>query len=267
MKRDGDRFIVFFIFLFLSFFLLFLSPKLNLPRSLLEKLFSPFQSFTYNSFNFVEKVFASKESNDQQILYAREATDLSKLKKDISALKDQFQTTNINSQSLLPANIIGAPGFIPNVTVPEIFILDKGEKDGIKAGMAVLYKDNLVGKITRVSPNLSAINLLTSPSSSFTAKIINPQNQSGDALGVIKGRGNGEMVLDNVLLSEKINKSDIVVTKGDINEGNIGLPPDLIVGKIISIDKKPSNLFQKAQIRSFLDFSKISMVFVLTGFK
>ena len=71
------------------------------------------------------------------------------------------------------------------------------------------------------------------------------------------------MTLDNVLLSENIKVGDIVTTKGDITLKRIGYPPDLIVGKIMSVDKNPSSLFQKARVESFVNLNKLYMVFIL----
>lgn len=70
------------------------------------------------------------------------------------------------------------------------------------------------------------------------------------------------MILDNVLLSETLKVGDVVLTNGDIDQNGKGLPPDLIVGKITSVDKNPSALFQKADVVSFVDFSKLSTLFV-----
>ena len=50
------------------------------------------------------------------------------LQKENSALADQFTTTSIRSQILLPAKIIGAPSFIPAVSNPQSLIIDRGTK-------------------------------------------------------------------------------------------------------------------------------------------
>ncbi|HZJ18567.1 MAG TPA: rod shape-determining protein MreC, partial [Patescibacteria group bacterium] len=69
--------------------------------------------------------------------------------------------------------------------------------------------------------------------------------------------------LDNVLLSENLKKGDIILTKGDIDQEENGYPPDLIIGKIISVDKSPSALFQKADVVSLVDLSKLTTVFII----
>ena len=74
------------------------------------------------------------------------------------------------------------------------------------------------------------------------------------------------MILDNVLLTENLKNGDLVLTKGDVNLNGEGFLPGLIVGKIISVEKSPSALFQKAQVEGLVDVTKLSTVFVITGY-
>ena len=107
---------------------------------------------------------------------------------------------------------------------------------------------------------MSQVDLLTKKGVSFTVTTVSAS--STPAFGVIKGKGNGEMVLDNVLLSESLSIHDTVLTKGDIDSNGVGLTSGIVVGEITSIDKKPSSLFQTGQVKSPLDFSQLSFVFI-----
>ncbi len=212
------------------------------------------------------KVITLGGNNDLQKLkeenrdLRKKVLDQKKLQEDNNALKDQFQTTKIKSVNLIPADIIGAPSFVPGVSLPEFLILNKGLDDGASMGDAVVYKDNLVGKITKISSLVSTVTLVSNGSVSFTAKT----GQDNKVEGVIKGQGSGEMILDNVLLSEILKKDGLVLTKGDVDPSGRGFAPDLIVGKIASVDKNPSALFQKADVVSFVDFAKLTKVFIFT---
>ena len=179
---------------------------------------------------------------------------------DNNALRDQFNFKNSKSNNLIPATIVGAPGFIPAITEPESYTLDKGENDGIKMGDAVVYEDNLVGRIIKVTKTLSSVQLITNSSSSFTAKTL-----ESNALGVVKGQGGGGLMLDNVVLSDSIKIGDLVLSKGDLGVLGIGLAPDLVAGEIVAVSKNPSDLFQRAKIESRLDFSKLDKVFVVNN--
>ncbi len=263
MKRKENFFLAFFVFLFLSLLLLGLSRIgiLNPIKSVLQIITAPFQSVTYNVFNSLTLLGENsklKKLQSENLMLTAMLSDQKKLERENSALSDQFQTSFPNSNTLLPANIIGAPKFIPGISTPETFILDKGITDGIKIGDTVLYKNNLLGKISKLSDFLSEVALITNSSSSFTVK-----TSSSQALGVIKGQGGGRMILDNVLLSDSLKSSDLVLTNGGTSLNGSGYPPYLVVGKISSVDKKASSLFQRAEVSSFINFSKITTVFIL----
>ena len=128
-------------------------------------------------------------------------------------------------------------------------IIDKGSTDKIKEGDSIVYKDNLLGKVGKTSPHFSIVYLLNHKGISFTAT-----TTKTEASGIVKGVGDAGIILDNTLLSDKLDQGDTVVTKDQ---------PILVVGKIISVNKKASNLFQSADIKSLVDTQKLKMVFVL----
>ncbi len=237
-------------------FFLFLSLAIFLLRSVL-----PLEGFTQR---LVLSLITPRNTQQQSDLEKENKTlkeklaKLLELEKENSALKDQFATTNIPSKKLLPAHIVGMPRFLPSVSQPETIILDKGKADQVKVGSIVVYQKNLIGKVVFVSEHLSKVDVLTNTSSSFTAV-----TQKNNALGIIKGKGEGVMLLDNVSLSEKLEKGEVVVTKGDVSEDGSGYVPNLIVGQTVSIEKKPSNLFAVAKVKSDIDVSHLLVVFIL----
>lgn len=264
MPKESLRY--FFVFLFLSL-LIFSLSKLNLldlPQSYLSKTTTTVSSpiFSLGDFfaRFSEKG-SEKSLKEENLTLQKKLVDQKKLIDENKALHDQFQVSNPRALSLLPANIVGATRFIPGIFLPENLVIDKGTEDGIKAGNAVIFKDNLVGVITKTSKFLSQVTLVTNPNLKFTAK-----TQSG-VLGVVKGEGNGELFLDNVLLSDKLEKGDLVLTSGDIKIDQTGAPPDIVVGKVVSVEGNPSDLFQRAKLRTLIEFAKITKVFVLKGLR
>ena len=234
---------------------------LNPVTYALQKVTSPFQSIIYKTFTGFEFLGTSnriKKLEAENLDLVSRLSDQKKMQNENSALSDQFQATFPKSSDLLPADVVGAPDFIPGFSLPETIIINRGTNDGAKVGQAVVFKNNLIGKITKANNFLSEVTLVTNSNSSFTAK-----TSSGGVLGVVKGQGGGQIILDNVLLSDDLKNSDLVLTNGDINTNGEGYPPGLVVGKIISVDKRPSALFQRAQLETFLDFSKLTTVFIL----
>ncbi len=181
------------------------------------------------------------------------------LLKENNALLDQFQTVYPRSDTLLPAEIVAKPSFVPGITSPLEFILNKGKIDGVKKGQAVIFKSNLVGEIQDTNEAFSVVSLVTSNKFSITAHTL----RSG-ALGVVRGEGASSISFNNILPSADLKEGDIVVSTGSLDTQGVGIPPDLIVGKIVSIIKNPSAIFQTAEIESLVDFSKLSMVFIIT---
>lgn len=258
MKRKEGFWSAFFIVTFLCILLLVFSISGRLKfLSFLEKPTSAIQAFSYSIFQklpfMAESAEIKKLENENLELLSRVA-DYEKLKRENQALSDQFQAIYPSSSRLLPVQIIGAPSFVPGISTPNVLILNKGSKSSIEVGSAVVVGNNLVGEITQVSLNLSKVNLVNNSSVSFTARTEN------GAVGIIKGGGG--LTLDNVLLSDNLKEGELVLTKGDTGQDGIGIPPDLIVGKITEIEKNPSDLFQKAKIESFVNFVKLSTVFV-----
>ncbi len=262
MQKRSNFFPIFFLFLFLSIIILGLSifGKLVAPQSFIEKGTSLLPKAFFGFFQglpFVSEGKRIKELKEENLKLASKLVDQERLKKENAALLSQFQTKEPKSYNLMPAQIVGAPGFIPGVTTPLNLILDKGRRDDVGVGDSVVLKNNLIGKIVKTSSYLSKVDLVTRASLSFTAKTLN------GALGVIRGSGGDRMTLNNVLPSQNLKIGDLVLTKGDVNMDGVGIQPDLIVGKIESIEKIPVAIFQKAEVQSFIDLNRLSIVFIV----
>ncbi|MBI2033261.1 MAG: rod shape-determining protein MreC [Candidatus Levybacteria bacterium] len=263
MQKRPYLFFTFVFFIFFCFFLILLSP---LPffrpvSNALTFISTPIQKILVTIVQAPSSLWVSQELNslrDENRKLTKQLVDQKELIRQNNALSDQFQTVNPLSRSLVPANIVGVPSFIPGLSLPDTLTIDKGLKDFIKEGDIVVYKDILVGKIARVSQRLSAVELITKENVSITAKAVET-----NALGVIRGQGDDELVLDNVILSDTLKENDIVVTKGDMDIGGSGYPPNLVLGKIVSVDKKASALFQNAKVKYPLRVATLQTVFII----
>jgi rod shape-determining protein MreC len=252
--QKKKNFIPVFLILFILSILLFILASTGSLRGLVSFFENGTVSLQKTVFGFARRDNASQseieELRQENVKLATELAKKSNQDNEINALRDQFQTQRPASDKLMPASVIG--------TMTNRIIIDKGEVDSVRKGSVVVYKDNLIGRIGRTSQHVSVVDLTTSSSILLTAKSIN-----SSSLGVIKGSDNG-IILDHVTLSEKLNKGDLILTRGDIDESGSGFPPDLVVGKISTINKKASSLFQTAEVDSLVDFSKLETVFVIT---
>lgn len=186
-----------------------------------------------------------QENNQLRVQLA----DMQEVEKDNQALHDQFQTTTPAPKNLLPADVIGLQ--------QNALLIDKGIVDSVHLGDVIVVKDNLIGKVTKITAHIALVTLLSDPSTSFTA-----ETTKTSASGIVRAMGDGTTVLENVVLTDKLEKNDLVITKGDLDLHGNGYPPKLVVGKIVSVDKQASSLFQAAKIQSLVDISQVRMVFV-----
>jgi len=253
-------FAVFLIFFILSI-LLFISSRTTSGKGVngfFELLTVPIQRLTFDVLHNKTNLKTENKLREENAKLLGQLVKQKDLERENQALRDQFQTAKPPSKKLLPVNVIGLVSFVPGSSPVDEIIVDRGESDGVKTGDIAVFKDNLVGRVTKTSPHLSVIHPLTRKDTSLTAETVKTQ-----ALGVIKGRDGQDLILDNVVLSERLEKDDVVVSRGDTDSNGAGFPPKLVIGKIASVNKKASALFQTAEVEPLVDVSRLTIVFVV----
>lgn len=244
--------LILLIFLLISF-LVFLNPTFlpfKLARGFVQAVFSVPKSALYTlKLGFLSEGKELSQLKDENKKLYEKLSEYERLKRDNEALRSQFETSSSNSQNLILAKVIG---FLGPLTNPNTLVIDKGERDGIKNGQAVVSGKNLVGKIEKVSEKYSQVMLPTNSGFSLLSK--SSQNNSQ---GIVRGEGDF-ILLDQVVITEKIENGELVLTKGEENS----VPSDLIIGKIVSVNRRESAPFQTGKIESLVLFSKLETVFI-----
>ncbi|NOZ06187.1 MAG: rod shape-determining protein MreC [Chloroflexi bacterium] len=183
---------------------------------------------------------------EQQNLQLRELLDFKQKNPDYTV-----QLAEVIGRST-PATVIGRD---PSNLVQSL-LLNQGTADGVRQGQAVVTARGLVGRITEADLNWSKVLLLTDSNSR-----VNGLLQSSRATGIVAGR-QGKLYLRYVPQGEEIVPNDIVVTSG------LGgyLPKGLVIGQVQNVQQRDVDMFQEAEIRSFVDFSRLELVIVLQDF-
>lgn len=220
-----------------------------------------FQSF----FNVPKSVIYAlgKKENDKRIAdltqknreLTQKLVDFELTKKDNDALRSQFATSGAISQNLVAAKIIGFQG---ERSSPTFFIINAGLKDSIKSGMSVIFQKYLIGKVITVTQDYSVVSTILNQKFQVLAKL--PET---NANGILIGK-NDFMLFDGVVITDSLKKDGVIVTKGEIDKDGVGVVPDMIIGKIVSISKNETAPFQSAQVMPLLDLSKLTDVFVIS---
>jgi rod shape-determining protein MreC len=97
--------------------------------------------------------------------------------------------------------------------------VDRGAKDGVQRGMAVITPDGIVGKVTFVYPSAAQVLLITD--SFFAAGVI---SQKTRVPGTLKGLGRSQVLVDHVQNEIKVEEGEWFFTSGDDRVFAKGLP-------------------------------------------
>lgn len=141
----------------------------------------------------------------------------------------------------------------------DTIMLNKGEKDGIKAGDVVTTKLGVVGKVISVGKNWSKVSTIINISNSVGVKL----SRTGD-VGVVSGDAvlaeDKNARLEYMSNDKNLIKGDILVTSG---LGGI-YPPDLIIGKVTEIVSDSAGNLDYGVVEPSVDFSSLYEVIVIT---
>lgn len=192
------------------------------------------------------KVELLEAENKRLALYEEENAKLSKLL-EISQKYPQYETTATNIIGKDPGNWY------------QVFVIDKGTKDGITADMVLTSAGGVVGKITEAGFTYSKAQSILDNRSSVAAMSL----RTGD-LGVVRGdyslMDDGLCRMEYIDAESEIMKGDEIVTSqlSDI------YPVGLTIGYVKEIVTDTNGLTKYAIIEPQVDFKHLSTLLVIT---
>jgi rod shape-determining protein MreC len=164
----------------------------------------------------------------------------------------------IDHSGLVSSEVIGQD---PNPYL-HFIIINRGGRDGLEIGMpAVVGGGRLVGRIAEVRPRWSKVQLLIDPGSQINGAV-----QVSRATGLVSGKPDGSLILEQVPQSEQVNIGDTVVTSGLSGLGGL-VPKGLIIGQVAAVEQQDIDLYQRAVLRPAVDFHRLELVLVITDFE
>ncbi len=132
--------------------------------------------------------------------------------------------------------------------------IDKGSKDGIVAGQAVVDEDGLVGRVDLVSARAARIRLITDPVVSVGVRVL-----STNETGIVTGKGDGPLRLEMFRAKEAVYEGDRVVTDGS------RFPPGIAVGTIRRTADAEVGFVLRGEVDPAARLSQIDYVKVIVG--
>jgi rod shape-determining protein MreC len=146
-------------------------------------------------------------------------------------------------------------GYDPSNWVQAI-IVDRGSRQGIAPGMAVLEADGVVGQVVTTSLNSSRVILVADHASGVDAIV-----QASRARGVVEGSGRAECRLNYVQADQEVKQGDRIITSG--MDGVY--PKGLLIGYVSEIKDKQKGLFKHIEVKPSVVFSRLENVLIVTN--
>lgn len=154
--------------------------------------------------------------------------------------------------SLLSVDVIARDplGAVQAVTI------DRGSDDGIRVNLPVITWKGLVGRVVEVHPTSSKVLLITDVNSAVSVRI---QDPSSRATGVIRGVGDGRLLLQYVPRTDLLRTDDVALTSGI---GGI-FPSGVLVGRVLQVRQRDVEVFQEALVEPAADMRNLERLYVL----
>jgi rod shape-determining protein MreC len=136
-------------------------------------------------------------------------------------------------------------------------MINKGESQGVKVGMAVISPDGVVGIVKIVSKNFSSVMSLLHSDSKISAKIKRNNFSTGSISW--NGKTPGISQMEEVPPHINVQVGDTIVTSGY----SLDFPEGIFIGTVSQIRTRQGDNFHTLDIKLSTDFSTIDHVYVV----
>ncbi len=233
---------VFILLLLIDVALITTGRKVNtitrLPQDISSSLITLFNQIRHQGGKTISSIVEANRALEENqrlkgevLRLRRELRSLSFLRTENLKLKTLLGIKRHTRTITIPARVIGWTGEYWEFR----FILNKGEIDGVRKGMAVVGTGGIVGLVKEVFKDHCIAISNVDPEFS-----IHVEDYRSKVRGVARGDGKN-LILDYILPSMDIKVGDILVSTGI---GGV-FPPGLYVGRVISVQRSVEEKFLK----------------------
>ena len=177
--------------------------------------------------------------------------------KEIKELKELVDlNSTLSENSYLNATVISRNVGYFN----DSLIIDKGSKNGVDVGMAVITNEGLIGKITSTSNFNSTVKLITSQDTNDKISVkIAVEDDYVYGLLVGYNEKKNVFIIEGIAENTEIPKDSLVTTTGLGNS----FPSGIFIGKVTTTSKDNFDLARTVEVKSNQKFSGFGYVTVL----
>ena len=218
-----------------------------------------------DAYNWFDGLVTAKNENQQ-------------LKQEVERLRQQYATAqtaqNENASLKRLLHYESGPSFPKDFRPVNASVLARGSADvqkrvtvsagskqGVRVNDPVVTSDGLVGRVTRVTPGLARVTLLTDATSAVAASDLR-----SNAYGLVQhGPGGGaQLVFSRVSKDKVVRRGDFVVTAGTQLASLPDIyPRGILIGRVASVYQNNVDEFKHIQVNPFSNFSSLDSVAIL----
>ncbi len=247
--------------LMLFHFLGWLRSVENWFRNLLTPFFSGTHSFSikvgdsYEFFSNRQSVISAYQAcRDTSAKNQVDMATIAVLTEENQELKKILAFKENSSRQLVVANVVGND----LNDVEKTIILNRGQADGLKLNQPVIAESGvLIGKLIAVEDQQAMARLLPDNRSKIIAALLNQERSTG----VVEGGYGLSLRLKFIPRNEIVTVGQQVITSGLEN----GIPRGLLIGTVAVVENEAYQPFQQALITPIVDYSKLTVVSVITN--
>ena len=140
----------------------------------------------------------------------------------------------------------------------DMFVIDKGEEDGIEVDMNVLAGGGLVGIITDVGRNWAKVRTIIADDSSVSGRF-QPTSDTCIVKGNMRRMDDGYIDVEMINLNAEVYDNYEVLTSY-ISDKYL---PGILIGYVTNIRKDPSELNKRAYLTPVVDFEHLEAVLIV----
>lgn len=226
-------------------------------------IISPFQKISVHSgegirglwHNYIDLVHVRQQNAQMKEEIDRLRLEQTRLQQDAEQGKRLQAILGFKEQyldSTVAAQVIGTSG----TDLSRVIYIDRGTRDGVRAGMAVITPDGIVGKISRADSSTSQVLLISDPLSG--AGVLFDRLRLN---GVLKGTQAGYPEVLNVMADEPVQVGDTIVTTG----GDRVFPKGLPVGTVSAVfPDRERDPFLAIRVKPAVNLGRLEEVLVVT---
>ncbi len=135
--------------------------------------------------------------------------------------------------------------------------IDRGRRDGLTVGAAVLHQDGVVGRLGQVGHAYADVMLLVDSNSSADVLV-----QRSRARARLRGLGGDQSLgleVQYLARTAEVEPNDVLITSG------LGhtFPKGLRVGRITAVQRRAFGLYQQATVTPAVDFARLETLLVV----